>query len=400
MMSLERTPSSMATRVRRGRHSTARRRSSLAERRERIGLPRPRYRAWLEPGRGATPMKLGVHIGYWGLGLTSQDQVEIVQEAERLGFDSVWTAEAYGSDAATILGWIAGQTTKIRLGSAIFQMPGRSPAMTAMTAATLDQLSDGRMILGIGSSGPQVAEGWHGQRFGRQIQRTREYVAVVRQALSRERLEFHGETLELPLPDGPGKALKLTIAPVQERIPIYLAAIGPKNTQLAGEVADGWIPIFLSPENVGDLRPLLEEGAARAGRALDGFDIAPTVNASIDDDLQAARDRMRPFIALYVGGMGSRQQNFYNALAVRYGFEEAARKVQDLYLDGKRDEAAAAVPDELVDTVTLCGPADRVRERLAVYREAGVGPLGITPVAGSKEERIEQLRIVAELCAA
>jgi F420-dependent oxidoreductase-like protein len=345
-------------------------------------------------------MKLGVHVGYWGLGLTSQDQLEIVQEAERLGYDSVWTAEAYGSDAATILGWLAGQTERIRIGSAIFQMPARSPAMTAMTAATLDQLSGGRMLLGIGSSGPQVAEGWHGQRFGRQLQRTREYVAVVRKALNRERLEFHGETLELPLPDGPGKALKLTIAPVQERIPIYLAAIGPKNTQLAGEIADGWIPIFFSPENVGELRPLLEEGAARAGRSLDdGFDIAPTVNVSIDDDLDAARDRMRPFIALYVGGMGSRKQNFYNALAVRYGFEEAAREVQDLYLDGKRDEAAAAVPDQLVDTVTLSGPADRVRERLAVYRDAGVGTLGVTPVAGTKDERIAQLRLVAELAA-
>src|SRR6476646_7540737 len=219
-------------------------------------------------------MKLGVHLGYWGLGLTRDDQLEIVQEAERLGYDSVWTAEAYGSDAATILGWIAGQTTKIRIGSAIFQMPGRSPAMTAMTAATLDQLSDGRMVLGIGSSGPQVAEGWHGQRFAHQLQRTREYVAVVRMALARERVEFHGETLELPLPDGPGKPLKLMISPVQERIPIYLAAIGPKNTALAGEIADGWLPIFFSPEHVSEVRALLEEGAQRAGRSLDDFDMA------------------------------------------------------------------------------------------------------------------------------
>src|SRR4051812_45039087 len=210
-------------------------------------------------------MKLGVHIGYWGLGLTSQDQIEIVQEAERLGYDSVWTAEAYGSDAATILGWIAAQTSKIRIGSAIFQMPGRSAAMTAMTAATLDQLSDGRMLLGIGSSGPQVAEGWHGQRFARQLQRTREYVAVVQLALSRQRVVFDGETLQLPLPDGPGKALKLTIAPVQERIPIYIAAIGPKNTTLAAEISDGWLPTLFSPEHVGEFRPLLEEGFARAG---------------------------------------------------------------------------------------------------------------------------------------
>jgi F420-dependent oxidoreductase-like protein len=345
-------------------------------------------------------MKLGVHIGYWGLGLTSEDQLEIVQEAERLGYDSVWAAEAYGSDAATILGWIAGQTSRIRIGSAIFQMPGRSAAMTAMTAATLDQLSDGRMILGIGSSGPQVAEGWHGQRFGRQIQRTREYVAVVRKALARERVEFHGETLELPLPDGPGKALKLTIAPVQERIPIYLAAIGPNNTRLAGEIADGWIPTLFSPEHVSELRPLLEEGAAAGGRSLDDFDIAPTVNVFVTDDLAAARDAMRPFIALYVGGMGSRERNFYNQLVQRYGFEEAAAEVQDLYLDGRRDEAMAALPDDLIDLVTLCGPADRVRERLEIYREAGVGTLGITPMAWDKAGRLEQLRVVAELAGA
>src|SRR5471032_2417754 len=248
-------------------------------------------------------MKLGVHIGYWGLGLSSADQLTIVQEAERLGYDSVWAAEAYGSDTATVLGWLAGQTSKIRLGSGIFQMPGRSAAMTAMTAATIDQLSNGRMMLGIGSSGPQVAEGWHGQRFAGQLRRTREYVEVVRQALRRERLEYHGETLELPLPNGPGKALKLMIAPVQERIPIYLAAIGPKNTALAGEIADGWIPTFFSPEHVSDLRPLLQEGATRAGRSLDGFDMAPTVNVFVTDDLTGARDAMRPFIALYVGGM-------------------------------------------------------------------------------------------------
>src|SRR6202011_6131917 len=188
-------------------------------------------------------------------------QLAIVQEAERLGYDSVWTAEAYGSDAATILAWLAAGTSKIRLGSAIFQMPARSPAMTAMTAATIDQLSGGRMLLGIGSSGPQVAEGWHGQRFAKQLQRTREYVAVVRMALARERVEFHGETLQLPLPDGPGKALKLPIPPVQERVPVYLAAIGPKNTALAGEIADGWIPTLFSPEHVGGLRAVLEEGA-------------------------------------------------------------------------------------------------------------------------------------------
>jgi F420-dependent oxidoreductase-like protein len=342
-------------------------------------------------------MKLGVHIGYWGLGLSSADQLAIVQEAERLGYDSVWTAEAYGSDAATILAWLAGQTTTIKLGSGIFQMPGRSAAMTAMTAATIDQLSDGRMLLGIGSSGPQVSEGWHGVRFGQQIQRTREYIEVVRKALARERLEYHGETIDLPLPDGPGKALKLTIAPVQEHMPIYLAAIGPKNTALAGEVADGWMPTLLSPEHLPLLRESLDEGAARAGRTLDAFDIAPTVNVNITDDVAGARDAVRPFMALYVGGMGSREKNFYNTLVQRYGFEDAAKEVQDLYLEGKKEEAAAALPDALIDLVSLVGPADRVRERLRAYADAGVGTLGVSPMAWTREERIRQLRLVAEL---
>ncbi len=344
-------------------------------------------------------MKLGLHIGYWGLGLSAEEQLQLVQEAERLGYDSVWTAEAYGSDAATILAWLAQATERIKLGSAIFQMPGRSAAMTAMTAATIDQLSGGRMLLGIGSSGPQVAEGWHGQRFAKQLQRTREYIAVVRMALARERVEFKGETLELPLPDGPGKALKLTIAPVQERIPILLAAIGPKNTTLAAEIADGWIPTLFSPEHVGEFRPLLEEGfaAAGGGKSFEDFEIAPTVNVFVSDDRESARDAMRPYVALYIGGMGSRKQNFYNSLVQRYGFEDAAREVQDLYLEGKKDEAAAAIPGELLDTVSLCGPADVVRDRLAVYRDAGVGTLMVSPMAWTFEDRLQQLRHVAEL---
>src|SRR5919202_6329970 len=202
-------------------------------------------------------MRLGLNVAYWGLGLTPEQQLALVQEAEALGYDSVWAAEAYGSDAATVLAWLAGQTERIGVGSAIFQMPARSPAMTAMTAATLDQLSDGRFRLGLGASGPQVSEGWHGVRFARQLQRTREYVAVVRQALARGRLEFHGETIELPLPEGPGKPLKLTIAPVQEHIPVYLAAIGPRSVRLAGEIADGWLPVLFSPEHVAEFGPLL-----------------------------------------------------------------------------------------------------------------------------------------------
>jgi F420-dependent oxidoreductase-like protein len=234
-------------------------------------------------------------------------------------------------------------------------------------------------------------------RFGKQIQRTREYIEVLRMALARERLEYHGETIDLPLPDGPGKALKLTIAPVQERMPIYLAAIGPKNTALAGEMADGWMPTMVSPEHLPLLRESLDEGAARVGRSLDGFDIAPTVSLSITDDEAAGRDAVRPFMALYVGGMGSREKNFYNSNVARYGFEDAARKVQDLYLEGKREEAAAALPDELIDLVTLVGSRDRVRERLRVYADAGVGTLGLMPMAWTREERIQQLRMVAEL---
>ncbi len=344
-------------------------------------------------------MKLGVHLGYWGLGLTSSDQLDVVLEAERLGYDSVWTAEAYGSDAATILGWLAGQTSTIRLGSAILQMPGRSAAMTAMTAATLDQLSDGRFILGIGSSGPQVSEGWHGVRFAKQLARTRDYVAVVRMALERQRVAYTGETLELPLPDGPGKALKLTIAPVQERIPIFVAAIGPRNTQLAAEIADGIIPTLFSPEHVAVIRDEVQSGVDRAGggKTLADVEIAPQVQVYVSDDREKARNLMRPFLALYIGGMGSREKNFYNQLVQRYGYEAAARDVQDLYLEGKKDAAAAAVPDELVDAISLCGPREHVRERLAAYRDAGVGTLGVTPVAFTRDERLEQLRLVAEL---
>src|SRR5690242_3890134 len=344
-------------------------------------------------------MRLGMHIGYWGLGLTSDEQLKLVQEAESLGYDSVWSAEAYGSDAATVLAWLAGQTEKIKLGSAIFQMPGRSPAMTAMTAVTLDQLSNGRMLLGIGSSGPQVAEGWHGQPFAKQLARTREYVDILRLALGRERVEYKGDTYELPIPNGPGKALKLMIPPVQSKIPIYIAAIGPKNTALTGEIADGWIPTFFSPEYMHEARKLLEEGAANreGGKLPDDFDIAPTVQIAIDDDIERARDVMRPVLALYIGGMGSRDKNFYNQLVSRYGFEDAARKVQDLYLDGKKDEAAAALPDELIDQTTLAGSADHIKERLAVYADAGVGTLMMSPMDFTAEGRSRVLRAVAEL---
>ncbi len=342
-------------------------------------------------------MKLGVQLGYWGFGQTAADQLAVTRAAEHLGYDSVWTAEAYGSDAATVLAWLAAGTEKIKLGAGIFQIPARSAAMTAMTAATIDSLSGGRMILGLGTSGPQVSEGFHGVRFGKQLQRTRDYVAVVRMALAHQLVEYHGDTLDLPLPDGPGKALKLTIRPVQKQIPIYLAALGPRNVALAGEIADGWLPIFFSPEHTSELRAPLEEGAARAGRSLDEFKIAPSVNVMISDDVESARNAMRPMLALYVGGMGSREQNFYNRLVSSYGFEEAAAKVQDLYLAGWRAEAMEALPDELIDLVCIVGPKGQARDKIRAFRAAGVDTLIVSGMAVDTESRIEQLRLVAEL---
>jgi F420-dependent oxidoreductase-like protein len=344
-------------------------------------------------------VRLGLMLGYFGFGTTVAEQLVLVREAERLGYDSAWAAEAYGSDAATVLAWLAAQTSTIDLGSAIFQIPARSPAMTAMTAATLDQLSAGRFRLGLGLSGPQVAEGWHGQRYDRPLARTRDYLTVVRLALERKRVAYQGETLELPLPDGPGKALKLTISPMQQRLPIYLGAMGPRNLALAGELADGWLGFMYAPEHAAGFRGHLEQGAARAGRDLDGFDVAPTVQVHVGDDIDAARDVMRPFLALYVGGMGSRERNFYNDQARRYGFERQAAEVQEHYLAGRKQEAAAALPAELIDLITLCGPAGRVRERLAAFRESGVGTLIAAPSAWTHEERLHQLRQLAELSA-
>jgi F420-dependent oxidoreductase-like protein len=341
-------------------------------------------------------MKLGVHVGYWGLGMGPQDQLQVVQEAERLGYDSVWAAEAYGSDAATVLAWLAAGTSKIKLGSAIFQMPARSAAMTAMTAATIDTISGGRMVLGIGTSGPQVAEGWHGQRFGRQLQRTRDYVAVLRLALARERVEYHGETLDLPLPDGPGKALKLMIPPVQERIPIYLAAIGPKNLELAGEKCDGWLAIFYDPEFAGELITSVDAGKAKAGRSDAPFDIVPTAPVLLGDDIEAAAAPARGYAALYIGGMGSREQNFYNRLACRMGFEAEAAQIQDLYLDRKYDEAGAAVPLDFIDRTSLLGPVDRIAERMQAFASSGVTMLNISCYGATQDERIAGLRAAAE----
>jgi len=346
-------------------------------------------------------MKLGLCAGYWGMGITGAEQLEMAQEADRLGYDSVWAAEAYGNDAATVLAWLAANTQNARIASGIFQIPARTPAMTAMTAATLDNISGGRFILGLGVSGPQVAEGWHGQPFAKPLTRTREYVDIVRKALARETLTYDGDFYKLPLPNGTGlgNPLKLIIRPVQERIPIYLAAIGPKNTALAAEIADGWLPTLFAPEHFDEFRPALEEGAARGGRSLDDLDITPQTSMAIYDDIEHARNFMRPYLALYIGGMGAREKNFYSKLVTRYGYGDAAAEIQDLYLSGKQADAMARIPDDLIDKVALVGPKERVRERLAAYRDAGVETLLVTPAAATHEDRIRMMRDLAEIAA-
>ena len=340
-------------------------------------------------------MRLGVNLGYWGAG-NDQENLALAQEAERLGYAVAWAAEAYGSDAATVLTWIAAHTERMDVGSAIFQIPGRTPALTAMTAATLDTLSGGRFRLGLGVSGPQVSEGWHGVRFDKPLARTREYVDIVNMALRREKVQYDGTHWTLPLPDGPGKALRLTVHPVRDHIPIYLAAVGPKNLELTGEIADGWLAIFFSPEHSEESMGHLRAGREKAGKDMTGFDVVPTVPVVVGDDLEACAEPVRHYAALYVGGMGSREQNFYNRLAVRMGYDEAAQRVQDLYLARQHRDAAAAVPFEFIDRTSLIGPPDRIRDRLHAYADAGVTTLSVATYAPTLEQRVATLRTVAE----
>ena len=340
-------------------------------------------------------MRLGVNIGYVA-GSDADAHVAVGVEAERLGYDVCWAAEAYGSDAPTMLSFIAARTERIDIGSAIMQIPARTPAMTAMTAATLDLLSHGRFRLGLGISGPQVSEGWHGVRFDRPLARTREYVEIVRMALARQTVSYQGDHHVLPLPDGPGKALKLTIHPRRDHLPVYLAAVGPRNLELTGEVADGWLAIFFSPEQAAVSLDPLRAGAERSGRTLDDIDVTASVPVVVGEDVRACADPLRGYTALYVGGMGSRTQNFYNALARRMGYEQAATEIQDLYLDRLHREAMAAVPFELIDRTSLLGPRERITERLAAYAEAGVTTLAITAAGATPEQRMSALRTTAE----
>jgi F420-dependent oxidoreductase-like protein len=334
-------------------------------------------------------VKLGVNLGYAPPGTNPVELVPLVQHAEELGYDSAWAAEAWGTDAVSVLAWLAASTSRIKIGSAIMQMPGRTPANTAMTAATLDLMSGGRFILGLGTSGPQVVEGWHGQPWGKPLGKTREYIEIVRTALRRDVVAHHGEHYRIPY-DGPGatglgKPLKMMMRPLRANVPIYLAAIGPKNVALAAEIADGWLPIFVDPERFDDAF-----GPSIAG-AREGFEIAATVSVLVGDDVGALRDALKPYIALYVGGMGAKGKNFYNSLVSRYGWEAEAARIQELYLGGQQRDAIAAVPDELVDALALVGPKERIRDRLAAWRETPVTTL----VVGSPQP--EALDVLAEL---
>ena len=345
-------------------------------------------------------MRLGLNLGYWTRPQEAADLVALAIEAERLGFAVVWAAEAYGSDAATILAYVAARTERIDIGSAIFQIPGRTPAMTAMTAASLDGLSGGRFRLGLGVSGPQVSEGWHGVPFAHPLPRTREYVAIVRTILRRKPLLHEGKHWTLPLPGGPGKTLKLSMHPLRPAVPVYLAAIGPASLQLTGEIADGWIAVFFAPEHASEHMAQLAAGRSAAGLDMAGFDVVASVPLAVGDDLNACAGPVAAYSALYLGGMGSRSENFYNALARRMGFARAADEVQRLYLSKQHREAAAAVPFELIDQTALIGPRGRLAERLHAYVDAGVTTLAVTPFGATQDERIAALRTIAEAASA
>jgi F420-dependent oxidoreductase-like protein len=312
-------------------------------------------------------VRLGFYMGYASPGTNPTELIALAQEAERLGYESAWAAEAWGTDAVTVLSWLAATTSRIKIGSAILQMPARTPANTAMTAATLDLMSGGRFLLGLGTSGPQVVEGWHGEPWGKPLTKTREYVGLVRAALRRELLQHDGEHYQVPFRGeggtGLGKPLKLMLRPLRADIPIFLAALRPRAVELAAEIADGWLPIFFSPERARETFPV--------PFARNGLEIVPSVPAQVSDDSAAARDSLKPYYALYIGGMGARGANFYNDLARKYGYEREAEQIQTLFLDGKQREAAAAVPDAFVDEVALVGPRERIADRLAAWRESG-----------------------------
>jgi F420-dependent oxidoreductase-like protein len=346
-------------------------------------------------------MKLGLNLGYWGIGPQGAEALEIVRAAERAGYDSVWVAESYGSDVVSVLAWLAPQTETIKLGGAIMQVPARAPAAAAMAGCTIDALSGGRFIFGFGPSGPQVSEGWYGVPYPKPWGRTREYIEIVREIVAREgRLEYKGEHFQLPIEGGTGqgKALKLNFHPVRNRIPIFVGAIGRKSVEMAAEICDGWIPIFSSPDAFESVwGEHVEAGLAKGGRSRSDLEISPTVQVAIDGDLDAARGIVKAGLLLYLGGMGSRETNFYVDLTHRIGYGEAADEVQSLYLDGKREEAYAAIPDELVDATALIGTEAEVAAGIERYAAGGVDRLIVSPIHMDGEERFHTVERLAEL---
>ena len=328
-------------------------------------------------------MKLGLYLGYWGIGPRGQEALDLVKFAESKGFESVWVAESYGSDVVSVLAWLAAQTETIKLGGAIMQVPARPPAAAAMAGATIDWLSGGRFLFGFGPSGPQVSEGWYGVPYRKPYGRTKEYVEVVRKIIAREGpLDHQGEHYQLPLPGGTGqgKALKLNFHPLRNEIPIFIAAIGEKSVATAAEIGDGWIPIFFHADHFeSTFGPSVDEGLARAGKTRADLEISPSLQVAIDGDLDTARNLVKAGLLLYLGGMGSKRENFYVNLATRIGFGDVANQVQDLYLEGRRDEAFKAITDELADAVSLVGSESEVAARLKALASVGVDRVICTP---------------------
>ncbi len=339
-------------------------------------------------------MKLGMQIDYAG---GFKESAALVTAYEKAGLDIAWVAEAYGFDGPTFMGYLAATTDTITIASGILPIYTRTPTLLAMTAAGMDALTDGRFILGLGASGPQVIEGFHGVRYDAPLGRTREIIEICRQVWTRERVVHDGRYYQLPLPADQGtglaKPLKIIAKPVRDRIPIWVASLGPKNVELTAEVADGWLPIFYLPERARDVWGAdLDAGTAARADDLGPLEVAAGGLVAIGDDQAGVAERMRPMAALYIGGMGAKGKNFYNDLMRRYGYEEEAEKIQDLYLDGHKDEAAALVPSEFLRDINLCGPEGFVKERLAAFAEAGVTVLNITPVGGDPLRTIESLK--------
>jgi F420-dependent oxidoreductase-like protein len=345
-------------------------------------------------------VKLGINLGYWGIGPAGDDALELVRAAEGWGYESVWAAESYGSDVVSVLAWLAGQTEKINLGAAIMQVPARPPAAAAMAGATIDKLSGGRFLFGFGPSGPQVSEGWYGVPYSKPWGRTREYIELVREIIARQGpVEHHGEHYDVPLSgDGEGKALKLNFHPLRNEIPVFVGAIGRKSVQMAAEIGDGWIPIFFSVDAFeATWGAHLEAGFAKGGRTRADLEVSPSLQVAIDGDLEAAANVVKAGLVLYFGGMGSRKTNFYVDLAHRFGFGDVADEVQQRFQDGDRAGAFAAMPDEIVAATSLVGTEAEVAARLERFQGAGIDRLIVSPVHVERDQQLHTLQRLSAL---